>query len=166
MCKKLLTKQLKAYHQYHTKCWTQITHFIGVPLIIFSLIILTSWAHIRVPGFFDMPLSWLLSIIVLVYYFFMDITLAAVLTVIFIIFNVIVSIAMKNRPSWISLQVFLFMFIIGWVFQFVGHFIEKKKPAFFDDFKQTLIAPLYLTAEAFFYFGLKSDLKKAIEENE
>ena len=164
MCKKLLVRQLKNYQNYHTKFWTRLTHFIGVPLIIFSLITLTSWIHIRIPSFFDMPLSWLLSIIVLIYYCLLDITFAAVTAILFLIFNLIVSLTMKDCPSWISFQVFLYTFILGVMFQFIGHLIEKKKLAFMADIKQFLTAPIFLVAEVFFYFGLKLDLKQTPPE--
>lgn len=164
MCKKMLARKLKMYHDYHSKCWTQLTHYIGVPLVIFGLLTITSWVHIRVPTVFDMPLPWLLSIAALVYYMLLDTAFAAVLAVFFIIFNVIISLAIKNQPSWLSFKVFLITFILGWILQFIGHVIEKKKPAFLDDLKQILTAPLFLVAEIFFYFGQKQGLKKAMED--
>ncbi len=29
----------------------------------------------------------------------------------------------------------LVMFVVGWIFQFVGHFIERKPPEFFHDWR-------------------------------
>lgn len=166
MCKKLFISKLKMYQEYHTNCWTKVSHFISVPLIIFSLLTLTSWVHILVPHFFDLPLAWILSIAALVYYFMMDITLAAVLTGVFLIFNLIISLAIKNEPSWVSLQVFLYTYILGFILQFVGHFIEKKKPVLLDELRQFPFAPMCLAAEGFFYFGKMQTLKKAVEEVE
>lgn len=164
MLQHLLASQLKAYQQYHTGYWSKLTHFIGVPLIIFGLLTLTSWVHIRIPGFFDMPLSWLLSIIAVAYYFLLDMLFAVVIALVFIIFNIVISLFIKNAPSWLSVQAFLYTFIVGWVLQFIGHLIEKKKPALLDDLKQVLTAPLFLVAEVFFYFGKKQKLKKAMDE--
>lgn len=166
MCKKLFITNLKMYQEYHANCWTKVSHFIGIPLLLFSLLTLTSWVHILVPKFFDLPLAWILSIAVLVYYFMMDITLAAVLTGVFLVFNLIISLAVKNEPSWTSLQVFFYTFVLGVILQVVGHFIEKKKPALRDELKQLIFIPMCLAAEGFFYFGQMQALKKALEEVE
>jgi len=166
MCKKLFITKLKMYQEYHANYLTKISHFIGVPLLFFSLLTLTSWVHIRVPHFFDMPLAWLLSIAALIYYFMMDITLAGVVAGVFLLFNLIISLAVKNQPSWASLQVFLYTFILGLIFQFLGHFIEKKKPVLKDELRQLIFIPMCLVAQAFFYFGQMTALKKEAEEFE
>ena len=38
----------------------------------------------------------------------------------------------------------LFVFIIAWIMQFLGHKIEGKKPAFFKDLKFLLIGPAWM----------------------
>ena len=40
------------------------------------------------------------------------------------------------------------VFVVGWVFQFVGHAWEGRKPAFFDDLRGLLVGPLFVLAEA------------------
>jgi uncharacterized membrane protein YGL010W len=51
----------------------------------------------------------------------------------------------------------------GWVFQFIGHGFEGKKPAFVDDLVGLLIGPLFVVAEAAFGFGLRPELQAEIE---
>ena len=41
----------------------------------------------------------------------------------------------------------LITFIAGWVLQFVGHVFEGRRPAFLDDLRQLLIAPLFVVQE-------------------
>ncbi|HFQ5047262.1 TPA: DUF962 domain-containing protein, partial [Vibrio vulnificus] len=36
------------------------------------------------------------------------------------------------------------LFIVLWIFQFVGHKIEGKKPSFFEDLKFLLIGPVWV----------------------
>lgn len=56
--------------------------------------------------------------------------------------------------------------LLGWGTQFLGHGIfEGRRPALVDNMFQTLIAPLFVVLEAFFFFGLKSNLKKQVEKN-
>ena len=38
-------------------------------------------------------------------------------------------------------------FVVGWIIQFIGHYYEKKKPAFLDDVIGLAIGPLFVLAE-------------------
>ena len=55
------------------------------------------------------------------------------------------------------------LFVVGWVFQFVGHYYEGKKPAFVDDLVGLVIGPLFVAAELGFALGLRLEIKNAIE---
>ncbi len=52
------------------------------------------------------------------------------------------------------LPVSLGIFIISWVFQFIGHAIEGKKPSFFQDIQYLLIGPLWVIAFLFRRFNI------------
>jgi uncharacterized membrane protein YGL010W len=56
------------------------------------------------------------------------------------------------------------MFIIGWAIQFVGHYYERRKPAFMDDLIGLAIGPLFIVAELAFLLGLRHDVRRAMEE--
>ncbi|MES9868067.1 MAG: Mpo1-like protein, partial [Candidatus Thiodiazotropha sp. LLP2] len=60
---------------------------------------------------------------------------------------------------WIAISVF----VIGWIFQLIGHKYEKAKPAFIDDLNQLLIGPLFLMAEVYFALGWEKSLAQEIE---
>jgi uncharacterized membrane protein YGL010W len=83
---------------------------------------------VEVPDYFNITLAWLLTILVLIYYFFLDVTFTGVLTVVFIIFNIIAKLVSNNMPTETGLIVFLVCFIVGWAFQIIGHIFEKKRP--------------------------------------
>jgi uncharacterized membrane protein YGL010W len=44
-------------------------------------------------------------------------------------------------PVW---RAALGIFIVAWILQFVGHKLEGKKPAFFEDIQFLLIGPIWL----------------------
>lgn len=46
-----------------------------------------------------------------------------------------------EHNSWL---VFLSIFIITWIFQFIGHKIESKKPSFLKDLQFLLVGPIWL----------------------
>lgn len=46
-----------------------------------------------------------------------------------------------GKQSW---TVYLSVFIVTWIFQFIGHKIEGKKPSFLKDLQFLLIGPIWL----------------------
>jgi uncharacterized membrane protein YGL010W len=63
-------------------------------------------------------------------------------------------------PVW---QAGLGLFMIGWVFQFVGHYFEGRKPAFVDDLVGLLVGPMFVVGELLMGVGLLGSLRMAIE---
>ena len=46
-----------------------------------------------------------------------------------------------ETPLWL---ISLIVFIVAWIFQFIGHNIEGKKPSFLKDIQFLLIGPAWL----------------------
>ena len=61
-------------------------------------------------------------------------------------------------------RIALGLFVVGWVIQFVGHKYEGMKPVFTDDIMGLVIGPLFIMTEVFFMLGLKTTLKKYVED--
>lgn len=161
---KSLAQQLNIYQQYHTQKKTKITHFVGVPCIVFALMIFFGWIHIAVPNLFEINLAWPLVIALLVYYFYLDILLAAGLTIILILMTLLSEFISQPVITWSGFVIFLFFLIIGVAAQWLGHYYEKKKPALMDNLSQALIAPMFLFAELMFALGYRLDLKEGINK--
>ena len=156
---KSLLKHMKTYHSYHTKAVTEKAHFIGVPLMLFAILLFFRWVHLAIPTFFDLPFSWILSGILLLYYIKLSSKLALAFAPILLLFNILASLFFAPYPTGRGFLVFLILFVTGLAFLLIGHLFEKKKPAFLDDFFLTLIAPLALTAKVLFHFGFLKELK-------
>ncbi|SEN29040.1 Mpo1-like protein [Lihuaxuella thermophila] len=43
----------------------------------------------------------------------------------------------------------IFLFVLGWAFQFVGHWVEGKKPSFFSNPAFLLVGPIYFLKQLF-----------------
>lgn len=61
----------------------------------------------------------------------------------------------------ISLPLFVFnwrvalvLFIVGWILQFIGHFIEGNKPAFFRNPIYLLVGPVWLVKRGLSAIGI------------
>lgn len=67
-------------------------------------------------------------------------------------------------PTRVWLILGLGAFVIGWIFQFIGHYYEGRKPAFVDDLVGLAIGPLFVVAELVFMLGLGKDLQATIEK--
>lgn len=48
----------------------------------------------------------------------------------------------------------LFIFVLAWIGQFIGHKIEGKKPSFFEDLKFLLIGPAWLLSFVYKRFNI------------
>jgi len=69
--------------------------------------------------------------------------------------------AAGSIASWLAWGVGAF--VVGWIFQFVGHCYEGKKPAFVDDIVGLLVGPMFVVGEWLFAAGWGRDLLAQIE---
>jgi len=138
---KPLAEQLATYRQQHTQPTNKIVHYIGIPAILISLLIALSWVSVSIAGYWHITFAWLAVLALLVYYFFLDTKLAAVMTVVLILLTLLCSWIAFPAPTKFSLILFLVLFIGGWVLQFVGHTFEKATPGFLTNASQALVAP-------------------------
>ncbi|MEO2266084.1 Mpo1-like protein [Pseudoalteromonas sp. YIC-656] len=159
--KSLLT-QLSTYAHYHRDRRNIYTHFVGIPMIVYALIILLSKPSINLEALTLTPALIVVSI-TCVYYLFLSISLGLIMTVLMSIGLLCAApIAAMGTPTWLVWGVGLF--VIGWVFQFIGHYFEGKKPAFVDDLMGLIIGPLFVVVELLFMLGLYKDLAQDIEQ--
>ena len=126
----------KEYGSYHADNRNRACHAVGIPLIVLGIMGL---AHQVALGPVDLAIP--VAIAVLIYYAAID-TGGALLSA--VIFAILYTIAI--RFGW---QVNLGAFILGWVFQLVGHKFEGSKPKFLENLVYLLIGPLYIFEEMF-----------------
>ncbi len=152
-----LDEQLARYAAYHRNGWNRFLHFLGVPLITFSILIPMAWLRWRVGGF-ELTGAAVFAIAVLAWYFMLDATLAAV-TALAIAVLLYLADRVAQLPLATGLWLFAASFVGGWIFQLVGHAIEGRRPALVDNLQQIFVAPIFLVAEACFAVGLKRDVQ-------
>lgn len=158
---KALEEQMSVYGAYHRDGRNRATHFVGVPIIVFASLVACGWLRVDMAGV-TVSGAMLLALLVLGYYFGLDVTLAAAMTVL-ILFLLYFSERVAQWPFAQSLAAFLILFVGGWILQLVGHYFEGRKPALVDNFFQVLVAPIFLLAEAFFALGWKPALRERVE---
>lgn len=158
---KTLEDQLAAYAAYHRDSRNIATHFVGIPLIVVAVAVLLSRPVLGVAGF---PLSPAVVVVAVtaLYYLRLSAGLGLLMTCLLALAAWFGAWA-AHLPTTDWLGIGLGGFMIGWVFQFVGHYWEGRKPAFVDDLMGLVIGPLFVVTEAIFMAGHLPDLMHAIE---
>jgi uncharacterized membrane protein YGL010W len=128
-----LNDYFSSYNEYHQTQGNKLTHYLGIPLIVFSTLGLL--AMVSVGGWFDLGLVlWLASS---VFYCRLDWKRGlpfALLTFGFYWFS-----------RWVTWDVHVGLFIVGWILQGIGHYkYEKKSPAFLTNLSHLLIGPFWI----------------------
>ena len=153
---------LSGYGAYHRDRRNIATHYIGIPMIVATVAILLSrpvFAH--VDGVAMSPTVWVVVITAL-FYLKLDVRFGIAMTA-FLLFCLWLGqlIAAQSMLVWLGWGIGLF--VVGWAFQFVGHYYEGKKPAFVDDIMGLAIGPIFVAAELAFEMGLRKDVQDAVE---
>ncbi len=151
---KLLAEQLKQYQAQHTEKTNRLAHYIGIPAIVLGTLLLLSWISVSIAAKWHISFAWIAVIALLIYYYFLDIKMAAVMTVVMVIVTLLCTWIAYPAPTKFGLTLFLILFIGGWLLQFIGHTLEKVKPSFFNTVGSILIAPLFVVAELIVALGL------------
>ena len=54
----------------------------------------------------------------------------------------------------VLVPVSVLVFVVAWIFQFIGHRIEGKKPSFFEDIQYLWVGPLFVLSKGFLRLGV------------
>lgn len=155
---------LNTYARCHTKQANRLMHYVGVPMIILALIMFLNWFHITMGETPIISFSWLMIMAALLFYYRLHFKLALLITVLCIPMTKIGNMLAGSAPSESVGSVIIFLFIAGWVLQFMGHYIEQQKPAFMSGLIQLLIGPLFFVVELLEALGLKAYFLKPEKE--
>ena len=138
----VLTRLLESYEKNHQNPINEAIHIIAIPLIMFSILGMTAA--------FDIFLEYILVGIVFFYYLKLSKTAALLMLVWLLIY---LGLVVLLKPYIIEISILLFAF--GWILQFLGHFIEGKRPSFLEDLRYFLIGPLFVAQKVISKFGIK-----------
>jgi uncharacterized membrane protein YGL010W len=153
---------LTQYAHYHRDRRNIVTHFVGVPMIVFGVIAMLAVPAFEVAGLRLTP-AWVAFVLAAAWYlsrgeFLLNLLTTAGIGVLAIAAH---AVSVGTLSSWL---VWGFgMFAVGWVIQFIGHYYEGRKPAFADDVVGLLVGPMFVVLEMAALLGLFKDLIARIE---
>ena len=159
---KSVHENLTQYAAYHRDRRNIATHFVGVPMIVFAIVLALATASFTV-GTVVVTVATVVAVLMVGYYLVLDRMLGVAMAIVMFLMCAAASELSARFSTGATLGIALIVFTAGWALQFLGHKYEGMKPAFFDDVKQLLIGPLFVCAEAFFLLGAKPELRRYIE---
>jgi uncharacterized membrane protein YGL010W len=157
-----LVDQLSQYAAYHRDRRNIATHFVGIPMIVLAVATLLARPVLLQVAGWDVSAATLVTLAIALYYLRLDLKLGLVMAVLLALTLWCAQVvAGWSTAAWLGTG--LGLFVVGWVFQFVGHYWEGRKPAFVDDIVGLVIGPLFVVVEAGFALGLGRALQHEIE---
>ncbi|MCF8465817.1 MAG: DUF962 domain-containing protein [Sneathiella sp.] len=148
---------LAEYGSSHQNKRNKLIHWIAVPVIFWTIVALL-W-EIPIPEAFSVVpyLNWatVALLLTVIYYAVLSWTLATGMVLFTLLCFGLISIyegaPILGLPIW---QFAIIAFVIAWIFQFIGHKIEGKKPSFFKDVQFLLIGPAWLMSFIYRKLGI------------
>jgi uncharacterized membrane protein YGL010W len=143
------------YGESHAHPTNKLLHWICVPLIVLAVMgLLWSIPFPEVVAGQSRWINWatLIAALAVAYYATLSVGLAIGTALSYVLlFAAIVALESLPWPVWASS---LFIFIVAWIGQFIGHAVEGKRPSFFKDLQFLMIGPLWLVAGLYRRLGV------------
>ena len=129
------------YGAFHATPGNRACHSLGIPMILFAVLALLGHVPLVDVGGLSVTLAEPVILAVTLYYLRLDAALGAAMLVL--------SVVLAAAGRFVPVPAAAALFVLGWVLQFVGHYVyEKKSPAFFRNVTHLLVGPLWILAKA------------------
>ena len=154
---------IQFYREFHTHPVNKLIHCITIPLLVITFLnfFYTFKLHFKTDSLLKtlwgkkyniqinkkITLDKLLLSFYIFYYFTLGFYVGIIMTFYCLLMNYLSYIHRSKRLNWIKES--FFIFILGWILQFFGHYIEGNRPALLTSLKQA-----FLTAPAFSFIEI------------
>ncbi|MBS0550569.1 MAG: DUF962 domain-containing protein [Proteobacteria bacterium] len=165
MANHLFRRQLGLYASVHRDARNKATHFIGIPVIVFSVLLAATQCQFDVAGH-RTSLAAALAVVAVLGWMALDlgigIAMAAIMLAMWYAAEALAG-ALGPTSVWTG---FAALFVFGWALQFLGHHFEGKRPALLDNLFQAFIGPMFLVAEVMVMNGYRRDLANSVAQGD
>lgn len=149
--KKQIDILFDTYAESHQNSSNKLIHCVCVPLIVFSLLGLLwqiPFPHLEFLGRYNGYFNWASFLIAFAMYYYFTLSRVLFFIMIWIILALSYAIVKIEQAYGLgskkAIAIYIAVFILSWIGQFIGHKIEGKKPSFLNDVKFLLIGPIWL----------------------
>ncbi len=146
---------LSEYGESHRNPTNKTIHWVCVPSIFFSVVGLLFL--VKIPLSLGYAIQLNLAVVVLLFAVIYYMRLSKTLWIGMLLYALLcLFVLIKLEQAGVSiLHVCIFVFVIAWIGQFIGHKIEGRKPSFFKDLQFLLIGPAWLMNFIYKRLGIK-----------
>ena len=146
-----VTYWLNEYARYHVNPMNKKIHWVCVPVIMMTLLgLLWSLPVPKALGGHSVVVNWSSILVLVSIVFYLRLSLSLAIGMGLITAGMLASFgpieAIRSGLVW---QLSLTVFVLAWIGQFIGHKIEGKKPAFFQDLQFLLVGPMWILADVY-----------------
>jgi uncharacterized membrane protein YGL010W len=163
MTNDLFKRQLANYASVHRDPRNKATHFVGIPVIVFSLLLVLCLWRPQLGGH-DLPGSLVVAVLAVLGWMALDLGIGLVMAVLMLVAWYAAEALASTVGSGSTWGAFLVLFVGGWILQFLGHHYEGKRPALLDNIFQAFIGPMFLVAETMVALGQRRDLATLVHQ--
>ena len=147
---------ISSYGESHQNPTNKKIHWICVPSIMLTLLGLLSLVKFNIDTY-ELNLSYVLIFLACIFYLRLSISISIGMfgisaLFLFCIYQLELLIGLEGLDLFF---IYIGIFIIAWIGQFIGHKIEGKKPSFFEDIQFLLIGPAWLLSFIYKKIGIK-----------
>ena len=158
-----LMEMLTGYAASHQHPFNIFVHMIGIPTIMFGILVPLTWVGFDVAG-----ISFNLAHVAMVGFFLFYLTLDTVFAIVFLVFAILVAelaAYVGEKPIAVSGTIAAVAFLGGYVAQFIGHAVEKSMPVLVrHPVQANLAAPFFTIVEIFKILGLRDELFDRVQQ--
>ena len=151
-----IDRRFARYEEHHRNPINRAIHWLAVPAIYWSVLALLMEVPFPDALRFVPGLDWGLvaGLAMVVAYLLHSRPLAIGMAIMTGVFLAIAwgYASLGGTPLW---QMAIVVFLVAWVFQFIGHKIEGQRPAFFDDLRFLAIGPGWVLAQLYRLLGIR-----------
>lgn len=123
---------LAHYGESHRHPTNELIHIVAIPAIMLSIVGTLYALH-----------PWVAYAFIggsLVYYLRLG---SPIFVAVMAVWTVVMLAVVHAMGPWV-LAISVTLFVVGWIFQFIGHKIEGRKPSFFEDLQYLYVGPLFV----------------------
>jgi len=152
-----LMDMLTGYAASHQHPFNIFVHMIGIPTILFGVLIPLTWVNTTLGG-----VEINLAHVAMFGFFLFYLTLDKIFAIVFLVFALLVAQLagyVGAEPIATSGTIAAVAFFGGYAAQFIGHAVEKSMPVLVKHpIQANLAAPFFTVVEMFKIVGLRDDL--------
>lgn len=138
---KTVEEWFELYGESHQNRTNKLIHYVCVPAILYAVLALLD--GVSKPYYFDFPFSMALPLLFAGGCFYLMLNWRLGMVTLLLCFAMVATFHFYTHPK-IQIMINLALFVVAWIFQFIGHKIEGKKPSFLQDILFLMIGPLWI----------------------